>query len=270
MLYFWKLLKYIKSPYHHHQWEEWNKWKWRTCFLHWPILSSDYGPKMWAVIALTMFNNNAGELHQLFSTFNRVWGAGGAASLSWATTTPSPSWTWTPGTWCCSTQCLENETAGDPAAPPIALTTTTSSSSTTSTACCSPPTTGHRCQGQNKQVQPFPAGWWCITNLLPLIIDIPLANALQQATETKDSHELHHVLLLLEGHPVRQRQLDRYRSRWTIHHAPLATRAPPPLHNVLFGQYDSPVSKNWNPKSLCHGKNYFWGYFSYVLLGWKL
>ena len=29
-----------------------------------------------------MFHTNAGELHQLFSTFNRVWGAGGAASLS--------------------------------------------------------------------------------------------------------------------------------------------------------------------------------------------
>ena len=29
-----------------------------------------------------MLHSNAGELHQLFSTFNRVWGAGGAASLS--------------------------------------------------------------------------------------------------------------------------------------------------------------------------------------------
>ena len=29
-----------------------------------------------------MLHSNAGELYQLFSTFNRVWGAGGAASLS--------------------------------------------------------------------------------------------------------------------------------------------------------------------------------------------
>ena len=29
-----------------------------------------------------MLHSNAGELHQLFSTFNRVWGAGGDASLS--------------------------------------------------------------------------------------------------------------------------------------------------------------------------------------------
>ena len=29
-----------------------------------------------------MFHSNSGELHQLFSTFNRVWGAGGYASLS--------------------------------------------------------------------------------------------------------------------------------------------------------------------------------------------
>ena len=29
-----------------------------------------------------MLHNNLGELHQLFSTFNRVWGAGGDASLS--------------------------------------------------------------------------------------------------------------------------------------------------------------------------------------------
>ena len=29
-----------------------------------------------------MLHSNAGELHQLFSTFNRVWGAGGEASLS--------------------------------------------------------------------------------------------------------------------------------------------------------------------------------------------
>ena len=31
-------------------------------------------PKMSAVIAFTMLHSNAGELHQLFSTFNRVWG----------------------------------------------------------------------------------------------------------------------------------------------------------------------------------------------------
>ena len=37
---------------------------------------------MWAVIAFLMLHSNAGELHQLFSTFNRVWGAGGDASLS--------------------------------------------------------------------------------------------------------------------------------------------------------------------------------------------
>ena len=29
-----------------------------------------------------MLHTNVGELHQLISTFNRVWGAGGAASLS--------------------------------------------------------------------------------------------------------------------------------------------------------------------------------------------
>ena len=29
-----------------------------------------------------MFHSNAGELHQLYSTFNRVWGSGGAASLT--------------------------------------------------------------------------------------------------------------------------------------------------------------------------------------------
>ena len=29
-----------------------------------------------------MLHSNSGELHQLFSTFNRVWGAGGDASLS--------------------------------------------------------------------------------------------------------------------------------------------------------------------------------------------
>ena len=29
-----------------------------------------------------MLHSNAGELYQLFSTFNRVWGAGGHASLS--------------------------------------------------------------------------------------------------------------------------------------------------------------------------------------------
>ena len=35
-----------------------------------------------------------------------------------------------------------------------------------------------------------------------------------------------------------------------------------PMHNVYIGQYDSPVSKNWNPKTTFPWeKNYFWGYF---------
>ena len=37
------------------------------------------------------------------------------------------------------------------------------------------------------------------------------------------------------------------------------------VHNVLFGQYDSPVSKNWNPKTTFPWeKLFFLGYFSYV------
>ena len=32
--------------------------------------------------AITMLHSNAGELHQLYATFNRVWGEGGGASLS--------------------------------------------------------------------------------------------------------------------------------------------------------------------------------------------
>ena len=38
-----------------------------------------------------------------------------------------------------------------------------------------------------------------------------------------------------------------------------------------FLQYYSSVSKNWNPKTTFPWeKNYFWGYFVYVLLEWKL
>ena len=44
-----------------------------------------------------------------------------------------------------------------------------------------------------------------------------------------------------------------------------------PLHNVHFGYYDGPVVKSWNPKiHFLRGKKYFWGYFSYVVLGRKL
>ena len=44
-----------------------------------------------------------------------------------------------------------------------------------------------------------------------------------------------------------------------------------PLHNVHFGYYDGPVVKSWNPKiHFLMGKKYFWGYFSYVVLGRKL
>ena len=45
----------------------------------------------------------------------------------------------------------------------------------------------------------------------------------------------------------------------------------PTLHNVHFGYYDGPVVKSWNPKiHFLMGKKYFWGYFSYVVLGRKL
>ena len=41
-----------------------------------------------------------------------------------------------------------------------------------------------------------------------------------------------------------------------------------PLHNVHFVKYDGPVVKSWNPKiHFLMGKRYFWGYFSYVVLG---
>ena len=44
-----------------------------------------------------------------------------------------------------------------------------------------------------------------------------------------------------------------------------------PLHNVHFVKYDGPVVKSWNPKiHFLMGKKYFWGYFSYVVLGRKL
>ena len=44
-----------------------------------------------------------------------------------------------------------------------------------------------------------------------------------------------------------------------------------PMHNVHFGYYDGPVVKSWNPKiHFLMGKKYFWGYFSYVVLGRKL
>ena len=42
------------------------------------------------------------------------------------------------------------------------------------------------------------------------------------------------------------------------------------VQNVLFVQYDSPVVKSWNPKKILMGKKYFWGYYSYGPLGWKL
>ena len=44
-----------------------------------------------------------------------------------------------------------------------------------------------------------------------------------------------------------------------------------PMHNVHFGYYDGTVVKSWNPKiHFLMGKKYFWGYFSYVVLGRKL
>ena len=44
-----------------------------------------------------------------------------------------------------------------------------------------------------------------------------------------------------------------------------------PVHNVHFGYYDGPVVKSWNPKiHFLMGKQYFWGHFSYVVLGRKL
>ena len=44
-----------------------------------------------------------------------------------------------------------------------------------------------------------------------------------------------------------------------------------PLHNVHFVKYDGPVVKSWNPKiHFLMGKKYFWGHFSYVVLGRKL
>ena len=44
-----------------------------------------------------------------------------------------------------------------------------------------------------------------------------------------------------------------------------------PVHNVHFVKYDGPVVKSWNPKiHFLMGKKYFWGYFSYVVLGRKL
>ena len=43
------------------------------------------------------------------------------------------------------------------------------------------------------------------------------------------------------------------------------------VHNVHFVKYDGPVVKSWNPKMhFLMGKKYFWGYFSYVVLGRKL
>ena len=45
----------------------------------------------------------------------------------------------------------------------------------------------------------------------------------------------------------------------------------PALHNVHFVKYDGPVVKSWNRKiHFLMGKKYFWGYFSYVVLGRKL
>ena len=44
-----------------------------------------------------------------------------------------------------------------------------------------------------------------------------------------------------------------------------------PVHNVHFVKYDGPVVKSWNPKiHFLMGKKYFWGHFSYVVLGRKL
>ena len=43
------------------------------------------------------------------------------------------------------------------------------------------------------------------------------------------------------------------------------------MHNVHFVKYDGTVVKSWNPKiHFLTGKKYFWGYFSYVVLGRKL
>ena len=42
------------------------------------------------------------------------------------------------------------------------------------------------------------------------------------------------------------------------------------LHNVLFVQYGSHISKCWNPKTTSPWKNCLWGHFSFVPLGWKL
>ena len=116
---------------------------------------------MWGVTTgFTMLHSNIGEVHQLLSTFNRVWGAGGEASLSLKTvdgkvsavlevqlgpptslrpgapeacqqaagsvppaawsTPPTASWSWTPGTRCCSAGSLEEAPSGKPASPTAA------------------------------------------------------------------------------------------------------------------------------------------------------
>ena len=111
--------------------------------------------------------------------------------------------------------------------------------------------------------------WHClIGNFAPIwILEFVSSKSFRFVNVTWSLHLLKDTLNEWNSHGWWRKQRATNQTQF-YNDLPISTAA---LHNVHFGCYDGPVVKSWNPKiHFLMGKKYFWGYFSYVVLGRKL